>query len=655
MIPILNPNLAQDLVELAQAMLGADPVGLAAAAPKVQIVVLGIVQVPEENSLSEGASLVRAYRTMLRYIPPENDERVEVRTEVRVAREIWQGIVDQVREDESDLLLLHWKGFSNSSGKVYGATIDELMFNPPCDIVLARFNSLPPQKQSVLMPIRGGSYSALALRFAANLAKSWQANLTVLHSQERSPVAGPLAARSATPAGDVAGLEDTNELEPGLMQNLNSELPAGTRLVTVYGSPLRRIAGESVSHDLVIIGASALEAGSLQGSETLDVHLAQETNRPLLIIKTHRPLEVFSSIRTTISAKANLVEEVDRWFAENIFHYREFRTMSSLTLLKERNNLSVSLVFPVYGRTLPVTLAETVRRARYILIKDCALVDEIIVAVSSTPLDPTEIKFFEAGVDGTPDPHNQNQGELVFINSTLGKFSNRPTETRLPFSDGPAEALRAALEKARGDIVAWIDPTIPGFEARLVYGLVGPLLTNSTLHFATGFYSESGNENENNAQPFVSNELTELALRPLINSMFPQLSGIIDPLCSVGAVRRELLEKLPFFTGQGFNIGLLIDSLQREGLMSIAQVDLGQLPQIICPVGPQQMLNQVLTVLMRRIEERSQNPLVRYLDPTLKTIRKLGDTFSLQLDAEAELPHELPPLIYTSGYTRHSF
>jgi glucosyl-3-phosphoglycerate synthase len=635
LIPILNPNLAEDLVELAQALVGA---GLESRASnyRAHIVVLGVVQVPEETSLSEVASLVRAYRTMLRYIPPENDANVEVRTEVRVAREIWQGIVDQVHEDHSDLLLLHWKGFTNTPGKVYGTTLDELMRNPPCDIALARFSTLPSTPKNILLPVRGGSYSNLALHFAANLVQTWHAGLTALHIPEQSGVAAD------------AGLEDTNSAESSLSPSILHELPMGTRLLTVYGSPLRRIAGEAVSHDLVIVGAGASEAGT----ESMDMRLARETNRPLLVVKTRRPLEVYSPLPSVESVESNLTEHVDRWFAENTFHYREFRTMSSLTLLKERNNLSISLVFPIHSRTLPVTLAETVRRARFALIHDCALVDEIIVSVSSTPLDPTEIKFFQAGIDGNPDPRiSSNSDELVFVNTALPQL-NTGSEMRPPLGSGPAYALRAALEKARGDIIVWADPTMPGFEARLVYGLVGPLLSNPTLQMATGFYTEHKKGSANNAD---FDYLADLALRPLIGTFFPELSGILDPLCSVGAARRDLLEQLPLFTGQGFTLALLLDTLGRDGLMAITQVDLGSQPDSSIPIGPQQVVNQVLAVLMQRLEENSKSKFMHLLHPIYKTVRKVGSTYSLQLDRETETPRELTPLLRDPNYVRQNF
>src|SRR6476620_10901731 len=79
-VPILNPNMAEGLVKLAASLAGAKIEGVRR---HIRIVVLGIVTVPEETPLSQGASLVRAYRTMLRYIPQNGpiDDNIEVHTE----------------------------------------------------------------------------------------------------------------------------------------------------------------------------------------------------------------------------------------------------------------------------------------------------------------------------------------------------------------------------------------------------------------------------------------------------------------------------------------------------------------------------------------------------------------------------------------------
>jgi glucosyl-3-phosphoglycerate synthase len=53
------------------------------------------------------------------------------------------------------------------------------------------------------------------------------------------------------------------------------------------------------------------------------------------------------------------------------------------------------------------------------------------------------------------------------------------------------------------------------------------------------------------------------------------LASVAQPLAGEYAGRRELLEQLPFVSGYGVDIALLIDVAERFGLDALAQVDLG--------------------------------------------------------------------------------
>ena len=68
--------------------------------------------------------------------------------------------------------------------------------------------------------------------------------------------------------------------------------------------------------------------------------------------------------------------------------------------------------------------------------------------------------------------------------------------------------------------------------------------------------------------------MTELVARPLINMHWPELAGFAQPLSGEYAGRRAVLEQLPFSTGYGVELGLLVDLLDVVGLEAMAQVDL---------------------------------------------------------------------------------
>lgn len=76
--------------------------------------------------------------------------------------------------------------------------------------------------------------------------------------------------------------------------------------------------------------------------------------------------------------------------------------------------------------------------------------------------------------------------------------------------------------------------------------------------------------------PSGGGRVTELLARPLINLFWPALARIVQPLSGEYAGRRDLLASLPFFTGYGVELGLLIDTLERGGTAAIAQVHIGE-------------------------------------------------------------------------------
>ena len=68
--------------------------------------------------------------------------------------------------------------------------------------------------------------------------------------------------------------------------------------------------------------------------------------------------------------------------------------------------------------------------------------------------------------------------------------------------------------------------------------------------------------------------MNALMARPALAVHYPQLAGMRQPLAGEVAARRELLWRLPFATGYGVEIAMLIDAWRDVGLAGIAQVDL---------------------------------------------------------------------------------
>jgi glucosyl-3-phosphoglycerate synthase len=145
----------------------------------------------------------------------------------------------------------------------------------------------------------------------------------------------------------------------------------------------------------------------------------------------------------------------------------------------------------------------------------------------------------------------------------------------LPRLEGKGDALWSGLAASTGDVVAFVDGDLREFSAHFVTGLLGPLLTDRSVEFVKGFYH----------RPLVGTasvetdgggRVTELSARPLINLFWPELAGFVQPLAGEYAARRETLRQIPFVSGYGVEIGMLIDLLDLVGLDALAQVDLGE-------------------------------------------------------------------------------
>ncbi|WP_067501227.1 glucosyl-3-phosphoglycerate synthase [Actinoplanes sp. TFC3] len=219
-------------------------------------------------------------------------------------------------------------------------------------------------------------------------------------------------------------------------------------------------------------------------------------------------------------------------------------------LVGAKGDMRISVVIP--ARNEQATIGAIVSTIGRCLIDEAALVDEIVV-VDSRSTDDTASIARAAGATVV------GQDEM-----TRG----------LPRMEGKGDALWAGLAACTGDLVVFIDGDLKDFSAHFVTGLLGPLLTDATIDFVKGFYHRPLSR-ASGVEPDGGGRVTELAARPLINLFWPQLAGLVQPLGGEYAGRRTVLEQVPFVSGYGVEIAMLIDLLNLVGLDALAQVDLG--------------------------------------------------------------------------------
>lgn len=219
----------------------------------------------------------------------------------------------------------------------------------------------------------------------------------------------------------------------------------------------------------------------------------------------------------------------------------------SLAAAKGRTTISVVIPAKEVADTIGAVVSECVR------LQTAGVVDEVIV-VDAASQDETALLAERAGATVY-----QQATLLAQYGPVLGK----------------GDALWRSLTVATGDIVVFIDGDTEEFGAQFVTGLIGPLLADPQIQLVKGSFR----------RPYTSGDVrvadgggrvNELTARPLINTFFPELAAVNQPLAGELAARREALIQLPFCTGYGTEIQLLIDFYNRFGLEAIAQTNIGE-------------------------------------------------------------------------------
>jgi glucosyl-3-phosphoglycerate synthase len=189
---------------------------------------------------------------------------------------------------------------------------------------------------------------------------------------------------------------------------------------------------------------------------------------------------------------------------------------------------------------------------------------------------------------------------------------------------GKGDAMWRALQVLRGDYICYLDADSERFGPHFLTGLLGPLLSQPGVALVKGFYRRPFRIGDLTL-PDEGGRVTELMARPLLRTFYPELAGVEQPLAGEIAARRDLLVQLPFVTGYGVDIALLLDAYRVAGLDALAQVDLDERQNAHQPLRELgSMATAVLEAVSSRLirEGRLRSPLPDVIErPPLRTLR----------------------------------
>ncbi|HEY2571783.1 MAG TPA: glucosyl-3-phosphoglycerate synthase [Solirubrobacteraceae bacterium] len=276
------------------------------------------------------------------------------------------------------------------------------------------------------------------------------------------------------------------------------------------------------------------------------------------------------------------------------FHHSAF-TAEAIATARARRGLSVSVCLP--ARECAGTVGQIVGALGG--LREAGALDRIVV-VDAASSDGTAELAARAGAEVW-----QEAQLLPSFGEVLGK----------------GDAMWRALTRLDSDVVCFMDADSEHFSAHFATGLIGALVCEADVSFVKAFYRRPLGDHR--THPAAAGALraqgttgppneeggrvNHLMARPALALFYPQLAQIRQPLAGEVAARRELLERLPFATGYGVEIAMLIDAWRTIGIAGIAQVDLEEhhnRHQPLSALSP--MALTVLATIARRLQQEGR-------------------------------------------------
>jgi len=316
--------------------------------------------------------------------------------------------------------------------------------------------------------------------------------------------------------------------------------------------------------------------------------------------------------------------KLDDWLKSNTFHHSNFWDILRIVKEKEKQGVTISLCIPTLNEEK--TIGKEIVIFKSELITRYPLLDEIAVIDSGSHDNTLEIA--------------ESFGADVYL--------ARDILPEMGEKRGKGENLWKAIYQLKGDIIVYIDADIKNIHPRFVYGLVAPLIYQPDIKYVKAFY-ERPLASSQGIRPSGGGRVTEILIRPLFSLFFPELTAMIQPLSGEYAVRREVLECIPFPIGYGVETSHLIDVYHKWGLKAFGQTDLDQRVHRNQPTRAlAKMSFGILHTFLSRIQSLG---IVKEMPELSKTLHQfqIRDTSHERVDYTTRY-EERPPMIGIPAY-----
>ncbi len=171
-VPLHNPDHVEVLLDYARPI---------SAARDLTTTAISVVNVPRQLPIHEGLRFAHHREALLKRGRDHAAAReTELKTDLVVAHHPHSGILAGARRTGADMLVMGWKGYTDTSDRIFGEVADQVIRNAPCDLVLLKVADTKLPKRC-LFPTAGGAHALLAAELLNVLAPAFGMTVTACH------------------------------------------------------------------------------------------------------------------------------------------------------------------------------------------------------------------------------------------------------------------------------------------------------------------------------------------------------------------------------------------------------------------------------------------------------------------------------------------
>lgn len=263
MVAVANPDNVAELIKSTYRLCGAKD---------ARVELLHMVVVPDQVPLTDAEEYIKPGKEALLEAMLYLSVHFPISTTIRYCRNIGRGIVSAIREKKTQMLVLGWHGQRQRHIFNIGSTIDPIIEQSPCNVVVLKDCGGNKAFRKVLVPLAGGPNGAFALEVASILAED-----------EHDAATSQITAFTVDTGRGTLDLdnyvdEQVDKLKLGRNQFKTKTVKAKSAVMAILK--------EAKNYDLVVLGTTNKPLLAKITRQSLPEKIASRCTKPVAMVKS---------------------------------------------------------------------------------------------------------------------------------------------------------------------------------------------------------------------------------------------------------------------------------------------------------------------------------------------------------------------------------